>query len=454
MATIVFCVSTLQGEFNGSLKLAKTLKSLGHKVLYLGLPDSEERVRQHRFSFVPILEKWFPNRFSKQQDHNELNFSGLRLLRKRKEYRKLMKSLLNSLYEGENREIHNVLKETHPDLLLIGTAIPTNASVIALIAYECKILTIYLTDMFTELPPSKYPIQQGENMKYSDNSEYYVLFNKDKFKYWKQAIIKKIFYFMKIDFYEDFMRKFARSREIPLELLDFSRSIPLKLPHLFLFPEELDFPDSSREGCYYAEASIDLEREEPFFDWSKLNKNKVLIYCSLGTTGETFQTLGKEKVQNFFQNVIDAVSLKKQYQLVVSVSDHINLEDFHSIPENAIIVNKAPQLALLEKASLAIIQGGAHTVKECIFFGVPMIVFPVIADQPANAERIKYHGLGVVGDIQNTSISLIIDLLEKIENDFLLKQRVEAWKNKFREIEKSGKATKFILDILEQNQRI
>ena len=68
-----------------------------------------------------------------------------------------------------------------------------------------------------------------------------------------------------------------------------------------------------------------------------------------------------------------------EYQLIVSVSNYINVEDFH-VPENTIIVNKAPQLALLEKASLAIIQAGAHTIKECIFFGVPMIVSPVIAD--------------------------------------------------------------------------
>ncbi len=454
MATIVFYISTLQGEFNGSLKLAKTLKSLDHKVFYLGYLDSEEKVRQHGFDFLPILEKWFPKGFFQQQDNNNLNFNGLRLLLEQRKEMKLLKSLIDSLYKGENREIHNVLKETHPDLLLIGTATSNEASVITLIAYECKILTIYLTDILTELPPPKNLSQQDKNIKSADNYGYSFLSNEYRFQHWKQAIQNNFSWLIKIDFYNDFIRKFARSRKIPLELLDFSQSLPLKLPHLFLFPEELDFPDFSREGCYYAEASIDLQREEPSFDWSKLDKNKALIYCSLGTTGETFQTASKKKVQNFFQNIIDAVSLKKEYQLVVSVSDHINVEDFHSVPENTIIINRAPQLALLEKASLAIIQGGAHTVKECIFFGVPMIVFPVIADQPANAERIKYHGLGVVGDIKNTSVTLIIDLVEKIENDFLLKQRVEAWKNKFREIENSGKATKFILEILEQNKRI
>ncbi|MEH2448281.1 MAG: nucleotide disphospho-sugar-binding domain-containing protein [Nostoc sp.] len=454
MATIVFFISNLQGEFNGSLKLAKTLKSLGHKVFYLGVLDSKEKVSKYGFTFLPILENYFPKGFYQQEDNNNLNLSGLRLLIEQRKNMKLMKSLIDSLYKGENREIHNVLKEIHPDLLLIGTASPNDASIITLIAYECKISTIYLTDTLISLPPPKNLIQQEKNIKSADNSGSSVLSNKYQFQHWRQAIQNKFPWLIKRGFYEDFIRKFARSRKIPLELLDFSQHLPLKLPHLFLFPEELELPNYSREGCYYAEASIDLQREEPSFDWSKLNKDKALIYCSLGTTGETFQTLSKNKVQNFFQNLIDAISFKKEYQLVVSVSDHINVKDFHSVPENAIIINRAPQLALLEKASLAIIQGGAHTVKECIFFGVPMIVFPVIADQPANAERIKYHGLGVVGDIKNTSVTLIIDLVEKIENDFLFKPRLEAWKNKFREIENSGKATKFILEVLEENKRI
>lgn len=452
MAIIGFYVSTLQNDFNSTLKLAKTLKFLGHKVFYLGLPDSEEKVSKYGFSFLPILEKWFPKGFFQQQDNNNLNFRGLKLLLERRRYTKLSNSFIYSLYKGEDREIYNVLKETHPDLLLIGTSAPFEASLIAFMAYECQISTIYLTDMFTELPPSKYLIQQTRDIGFYDKL---LSFTKEIFKHFGRAIKINLAWLIGIKIDKGLIRKLAIIKsEIPLELLDFSRDIPLKLPHLFLCPEELDFPDSYREGCYYAEASIDLQREEPSFDWSKLKKDKVLIYCSLGTTGETFQTLGINKVKNFFQNVIDAISLKEEYQLIVSVSDHINVEDLHSVPENIIIANRAPQLALLENASLAIIHGGVRTIKECIFFGVPMIVFPISADQPENAERIEYHGLGVVGDIKNTSISLIIDLLEKIENDFLLKQRVETWKNKFREIEKSGKATKFILDILEQNQRI
>ncbi|MBP5972955.1 UDP-glucuronosyltransferase-like glycosyl transferase [Brasilonema sp. CT11] len=457
MATIVFYISPLQHEFNSILKLTNTLKLLGHKVFYLGFADSEEKVCKYGFSFVTILEKWFPKGFFQQLDNNYLNLSGLELLLEQRKYVKLLKSLMYSLYQGENREIHNVLKEIHPDLLLIGTSMTSYASVIALIAYECQIGTIYFTDMFPELPPAKNIIKQEKNINNAAQYRHYLLFNflnQSKIKLCFDYLKRKFNFLIGRGFEEDPIRRFAIDRKIPVELLDWSLSLPLKLPHLFLCPEELDFPNSSREGCYYAEASIDLQREEPSFDWSKLNKNKALIYCSLGTTGETFQTVGKKKAQKFFQNVIDAVSLKKEYQLIVSVSEHINIEDLRYIPEDTIIVNRAPQLALLEKASLAIINGGIRTLKECIYWGVPMIVFPISADQPENAEIVKYHGLGVVGDIKNTSVSLIIDLVDKIENNCFFKPRLETLKQKFREIENSGKATKIILDFLENNKRI
>ncbi|WP_339384048.1 glycosyltransferase [Fischerella sp. FACHB-380] len=142
------------------------------------------------------------------------------------------------------------------------------------------------------------------------------------------------------------------------------------------------------------------------------------------------------------------MSKKDKYQLVVSVSDYLSIENFTSIPDNVIIVNKAPQLALLEQACLAIIAGGIHTIKECIFSGTPMIVFPICADQPENAKRIQYHGLGLVGNIQDVSVQQITNLIETIENDSLLQQRVATWGNNFREIESSGRSIKFISEIL------
>ncbi|MEH2375583.1 nucleotide disphospho-sugar-binding domain-containing protein [Nostoc sp.] len=456
MATIAFCIFNYQGELNSTLKIAKTLKSLGHQVFYLGLPDSQEKVCSHGFTFMPILEKWFPKGFIKQLELNDSNSNRLKLLLKQLRYRKSLKSLIYSLIQGENREIHTLLKATNPDLLVISTYEELYSTFIGMIAYECQVMSIYFTDMFTSLPLEnllpKNTASTVDNNFITKSLEF-----KNKYIYQKllQATNKIIALLSKTDFSEkDLIRKFAINRKIPLDLLDLSQAIPLKLTHLVLCPKELDLPNILRDKCYYAEASIDLQREDPSFIWSNLDKNKSLIYCSLGTTVNTFSTLGINKIKHFFQNVIDAVSLKNEYQLVLSISDYISAEDLQYVSKNVIVVNKAPQLALLNKASIAIIAGGINTIKECIFCGVPMIVFPVWADQPDNAERIQYHGLGVVADVENTSANIIIDLIETIENDLLLKQRLKVWAEKFQEIENSGKATQFILEMLEGRQHI
>jgi UDP:flavonoid glycosyltransferase YjiC (YdhE family) len=449
MATIAFCIFNYQGELNSTLKLAKKLSLLGHEVLYLGLPDYEEKVCSYGFKFLPILEKWFPKGFIQQLEIN--NSNKLQGLLNQLRYKKSLNSLINSLIKGENREIHTLLKTFNPKLLVISTYEELYSTFIGMIAYECQVKSIYFTDMFTSLPLSN--LLEKDIVTSFDNNFIAKLFNlKNKYIYQKllKATKKIIALLSKTDFSEeDMITKFAINRKIPLDLLDLSQAIPLKLTHLVLCPKELDLPNILREKCYYAEASIDLQREEPSFVWSNLDKNKSLIYCSLGTTVNTFSTLGINRIKQLFQNVIDAASLKNEYQLVLSLSDYISVEDFEYIPENIIVVNKAPQLGLLKKASIAIIAGGINTIKECIFCGVPMIVFPVWADQPDNAERIEYHGLGVVADVNKISTNLIVDLIETIENDLLLKQRLKIWGEKFQDIEKSGMATQFILEMLE-----
>ncbi|MBC1236252.1 MULTISPECIES: glycosyltransferase [Nostoc] len=432
MAKIVFCIWRLQGEFYGTLKLAKTLKSFGHEVLYLGIPDSEENAQNHGFTFLPILERWFPKGFIRKVDDNHLKASGLKLILEQIKYIKYFKSMIDSFLTGENREVHTLLKQTHPDLLLISTSSPLFSTLLALIAYESQITSIYLTDMFTALPPP--------------NSNRQIQFSP---QFWIQQFKLAFSWLIGIDInIKNIIKKIAIKSKVPLDLLDFQQVIPLKLPHLFLCPKELDFPGTVRPGCYYAEASIDLERQQSDFNWSKLKQDKALIYCALGTTVGAVETLTVAKAKQFIQNIIDAISKKPKYQLVVSVSDYLCVEDFTFIPDDVIIVNKAPQLALLERACLAIIAGGIHTIKECIFSGTPMIVFPICADQPENAKRIHYHGLGLVGDIQDVTVQKITNFIETIESNSSLQQQVEAWGKKIREIESSGLSVKIISQIL------
>jgi zeaxanthin glucosyltransferase len=454
MATLVFCIFNFQGELNGSLNLAKKLKTLGHQVHYLGLADSRKNVQSHGFEFLTILETWFPVGFFKQLDFNNVNKWNLisRVLFVRK-----IKKFIDSLIYGDNKEIHLIFKQIDPDLLILSTTEGAYATFLGLIAHECRLPSIYLTDMFPSLPQCKSEKDYHKNNekektlylhKLRNFLNLYIFENLVEIPLWLLGVNVN---------YKQAIHKLLIEAGVPSERLDLSNNSPLKLTHLFLCPKEFELPSLIRENCCYAEPSIDLSREQDLnFCWNKLDQNKKIIYCSLGTTSGTFETLGMSQVKKFFHSIINCISLffKSEYQLVIAASTYIESE-FLKISLNGsdtskdiIIQQQLPQLALLKRSSLAIISGGIHTVKECIFFGVSMIVFPVWADQFENAERVRQHSLGLVGDMNKISSEHMRKLIYTIKNGLFFYDNLELWKQKFREAESSNKAKYFILDNL------
>ena len=69
-----------------------------------------------------------------------------------------------------------------------------------------------------------------------------------------------------------------------------------------------------------------------------------------------------------------------------------------ALPAHVIIAERIPQVRLLARAALMITHGGSNSVRECLHFGVPMLVFPRWFDQYGIGARVRFHGLGLVGD--------------------------------------------------------
>ncbi|MGH1397542.1 MAG: glycosyltransferase, partial [Trichormus sp.] len=69
-------------------------------------------------------------------------------------------------------------------------------------------------------------------------------------------------------------------------------------------------------------------------------------------------------------------------------------QDLPKLPGNPIVVKYAPQLELLQKASLTVCHAGTNTVLESLFYGVPLVTIPITNDQPGVATRIVWSGVG------------------------------------------------------------
>lgn len=94
-------------------------------------------------------------------------------------------------------------------------------------------------------------------------------------------------------------------------------------------------------------------------------------------------------------------------------------------PPNLRLVDWAPQRALLAGADVAVIHAGVNSLAECVDAAVPMLCRPLGLDQPGNAARVIYHGLGLVADPAATAEGLA-GALERLVGDPGIARRVAA----------------------------
>lgn len=161
-----------------------------------------------------------------------------------------------------------------------------------------------------------------------------------------------------------------------------------QLVQITQMPRALEF-----DGCPHPETlhytslfRFDRKRPEVDFPWDKLD-GRPLIYASLGTlqngSEETFR-------------IIAAGCANLDVQLVISLGGGLSVDSFRNLPGRPVVVDFAPQLELIKRASIVITHAGLNTVLESIAEGKPMIAIPIGNDQPGVAARLKAKSAAIV----------------------------------------------------------
>ncbi len=433
MSTISFCMQPRFGPMSAALNLAKTLRQWGHTVSFFGMSDCQPFVEPYGFEFVPAYDAWFPKGYIQRWDEKAPS-----MLRTQLNLRNLVmesKAHFKFLIKGGHREFQAVVDQVKPDLFVLdGSHRPTWA----LLAYKYGVKSVYIhTNMPLSAAPNSPPVFTsmipGQNGASPDRIR----------RVWRTYFIKryvnhKLYALFGIGY--DWMilnRKLARICGYPVHRINTQTMISalLDFPELILYPQPFEFPDITVKNRYYVDPCIDFEREEGAFPWEQIDANKKLIYCSLGSIHHN---------QRFFQTVLEAVSKEPNWQLVLSVGARLNTEAFSTAPIGSIIVNNAPQLQLLQKADAMITHGGINSIKECIFFKVPMVVFPITFDQPGAAARVQYHGLGEVGDIKKVTAETLHGMLNNVLSEPSLPARIASMSEIFKTAEAEQQGAKLL----------
>ena len=97
--TIAFAMHQEPGHHMGTFRLAKALRSRGHRVVYLGIPDLKTVIEEHNFEFIPFADDLLPGEY---QNNFQINTPStfFRWWHQRRHNEGIFSKYLNKIEDG------------------------------------------------------------------------------------------------------------------------------------------------------------------------------------------------------------------------------------------------------------------------------------------------------------------------------------------------------------------
>jgi len=413
-------------DMNASFALARKLQDRGHRIVYLTIPDTEDRIRGQGFDWLPVFAKVFPKGELEKQSAAETQGKAYGA----DEFKARLRGMCELL---RNNEISLATSGIRPDLFLVSNGMPW----VGIAACKTRIPVIQFSS--TLISVEDWSVPPFRTTLVPDNS---LLSSMRIMLAWKKLFLRRRSRNRAWDISSE-LKALARDCDFPRAKIDFKvETWPrLKLPELVFCPKELDFPRRKiPEGAFFVEASIDLRRKDVSFPWSRLEERRPLVFCALGSLATT---KAAPQALRFFQMFLDAIRERPTLQAVAAIGSYLKPGQFNC-PANAMLVSHAPQIELLKRSALMVGHGGFSSVKECVYMGVPMLLVPLSYDEPGNAARVVYHKMGLRLQLEEVSAGTLGQCMDKLLGDAEYRDNARRMSQKFVEIEERSPACQII----------
>jgi zeaxanthin glucosyltransferase len=373
--------SPVPGHINPMSTLGRELKKRGHEIFFFNIEDTRQKIvgEGHQFIQIGGSDALFPAGSWEKYWAPLSKRRGLSVVLKTiRLHTRLSKMMVH--------EIPSLAKNLRIDALLIdqlqfqGSAIATITN-LPFISVACALHMDRDLSFQSPPPVSQRTYKQGFFNRILNRIEWLIL-------EWAAAPLVK-----------------AGDRQCRSADETYS-----KLAQIFPMPQEADFPAEYLSQCInYVGSFIDFDRPQVEFPYHKLD-GRPLVYASLGT------------LQNGALSIYEKISLacaEMDVQLVLGLGNwRIKNEALpFQVSTNVIVVDYAPQLELLKKASLVITHAGMNTAFEALSFGVPMVAIPITNDQPGVARRLERIGVAEVVPVGELTIDRLRKAVEKVLTD-------------------------------------
>jgi UDP:flavonoid glycosyltransferase YjiC (YdhE family) len=377
--TIVMIVWPEAGHIAAPLALAKQLRARGDRVIFAGLEFIRERIVTHGFEFRVLAPL---NRSSRGLPTSILwSWAG--------------ETPLASALDELCGRVDALLEEARPQLVLIDSLY----SLLGGLIDGRTSWAIYETDLPREADPLVPPphldiVPDATAHTRAELRTAWAQLLRQTARQRAAAPPEYGGWSLRSRFPDQLRRLIQAKRGQPIGLHRNAAVAPVATANRLIFcPKTFDFERSRTHNYFWGDPCIDVERAESPFDGDLLPAGKPLIYCTQGTQSDR-----DGAAMPVLRNVVRWIGRRPDLCMVLTCSANQRPSLSAVAPPNCIIVERAPQLALLRRASAAIVHGGFNTVKECVAYGVPMLAVPLSHDQPRNAALVQARGVGLAAE--------------------------------------------------------
>ncbi|MEM9005900.1 MAG: glycosyltransferase [Cyanobacteria bacterium P01_F01_bin.86] len=361
MAHIGILCPTLTGHLNPMIAIGRELQRRSHQVTIVGFMDGKAKIVAAGLNFLAIGINQFPQGSTQEALKTLGELKGIAALTY--SLRLVEQATAILLEEGPA-----VLTAARVDFMLVYQSLYSGSTIAQVL--DLPFITVCCALMFNpepDVPPffTTWRYHRAAWARLRNQVGYQLLARLAR------GQIRQI-------------ARYRQQRNLPP--IDYDYDTYSTLAQICQQPGTFEFPRQSLPACFhFVGPCIDAASREPApFPFDQLTQ-QPLIYASLGT------------LQNQMLWLFEAIATACQnldVQLVIALGGGTQPEALPALPGSPLVVGYAPQMELLQKATLTITHAGMNTVLESLSNGVPMVAIPITNDQPGVAARIAWTGTG------------------------------------------------------------
>jgi UDP:flavonoid glycosyltransferase YjiC (YdhE family) len=180
-------------------------------------------------------------------------------------------------------------------------------------------------------------------------------------------------------------------------------------PYLTTVPVSYEAPGYALPPATHRFRDPAWEREPPPLpEWWAENDGRPFVYVTLGSVAAAF-----DAVLGVYRTMIEAAA-ELPVRALLTIGDRGDRSALGELPENVHVERWVAQGDVLPHATAVVHHGGSGSTLGSLAAGVPMVVIPLFADQPYNAQRVVELGAGVAFPDGPPEAEVLRDAVERV----------------------------------------